>query len=158
MGLNMYLRKETYIGANHESRGIEGIIAITKKYHEDTDPEPIDIEFSKVVSITEIAMYWRKANAIHGWFVKNIQNGDDFCTEYIVPRRKLAELLALCKEVQADLTKAQELLPPMGGFFFGSTEVDDWYKSDLNYTVTELSKLLEEPENYEVTYLYQASW
>ena len=23
--------------------------------------------------------YWRKANAIHGWFVRNVQNGKDDC-------------------------------------------------------------------------------
>ena len=27
-------------------------------------------------------LYWRKANAIHDWFVDNIQGGEDDCNAY----------------------------------------------------------------------------
>ena len=47
---------------------------------------------------TEVA-YWRKANAIHKWFVDNIQDHQDDCGEYIVPREKLVELLETVEEV-----------------------------------------------------------
>lgn len=43
--------------------------------------------------------YWRKANQIHIWFVKNIQNGKDDCGDYEVSEQRLRELLELCKEV-----------------------------------------------------------
>ena len=33
--------------------------------------------------------YWRKANHIHGWFVKNVQGGKDNCEEYSVSRKQL---------------------------------------------------------------------
>jgi len=49
-------------------------------------------------SLTEVA-YWRKANAIHGWFVNNVQNGIDDCQESIVTREQLNELLSVCHEV-----------------------------------------------------------
>src|ERR1017187_4553583 len=49
-------------------------------------------------SLTEVA-YWRKANAIHGWFVNNVQNGIDQCQESVVTREQLNELLSVCYEV-----------------------------------------------------------
>lgn len=49
-------------------------------------------------SLTEVA-YWRKANAIHKWFVDNVQDGIDECQESPVTREQLNELLAVCHEV-----------------------------------------------------------
>lgn len=43
--------------------------------------------------------YWRKANAIHGWFVENVQNGEDDCRAYPVGQDQIEELLGLCKTV-----------------------------------------------------------
>ena len=37
--------------------------------------------------------YWRKANAIHQWFVHNAQNDNDDCKKYPVKRKKLESLL-----------------------------------------------------------------
>lgn len=37
--------------------------------------------------------YWRKANAIHRWFVEHVQEGEDDCQEYYVSKEKLEELL-----------------------------------------------------------------
>ena len=45
---------------------------------------------------TEI-IYWRKANAIHKWFVENVQEGVDDCGEYEVTVEQLTELRDLCK-------------------------------------------------------------
>lgn len=49
-------------------------------------------------SNTELG-YWRKANAIHLWFVREVQNANDDCGEYEVPREKLAALKKLCEGV-----------------------------------------------------------
>ena len=49
-------------------------------------------------SLTEVA-YWRKANAIHRWFVDHVQNGVDKCQESPVTREQLNELLSVCHEV-----------------------------------------------------------
>ena len=43
--------------------------------------------------------YWRKANAIHNWFVQNVQNGVDDCGTYIVTKENLEELLYACNVV-----------------------------------------------------------
>jgi len=105
-------------------------------------------------------MYWRKANAIHRWFVEKIQDGVDNCAEYSVSTEDLVELRDICKQVLADPSKADELLPTQSGFFFGSTEVDEWYLEDLKYTVERLDVLLDLPEvkDYKINFYYSSSW
>ena len=90
-----------------------------------------------------IAMYWRKANAIHKWFVDNVQYGDDDCKEYEVSPKKLIELRDLCRKVLAARDEAERLLPTQSGFFFGGTEYDEYYYADLEYTERAIQMALE---------------
>lgn len=48
--------------------------------------------------LLEVA-YWRKANQIHNWFVKNVQNGLDDCGYYEVSITKLKELKEICDKI-----------------------------------------------------------
>lgn len=43
--------------------------------------------------------YWRKANAIHKWFVDNVQGGEDDCKEYYVDESDLKKLLDTVNKV-----------------------------------------------------------
>jgi hypothetical protein len=43
--------------------------------------------------------YWRKANAIHEWFVREVQNGVDECQRSEVSREQLTRLRDLCLKV-----------------------------------------------------------
>jgi hypothetical protein len=43
--------------------------------------------------------YWRKANAIHKWFVENVQGGEDDCGRYEVEQGVLKELREVAQEV-----------------------------------------------------------
>ena len=106
------------------------------------------------------AMYWRKANAIHRWFVDNVQDGVDNCAEYSVSTEQLTELRDLCKKVLEDPENAIELLPPKSGFFFGSTDIDDFFLQDLTDTVERFDYLLELPEvkNHNISFYYSSSW
>ena len=61
MGLDMYLNKRTYIGAEYEHRKVKGKIEIT----EGEEDKPINIQFNRVSEIIERVAYWRKANQIH---------------------------------------------------------------------------------------------
>ena len=70
---------------------------------------------------------WRKANAVHRWFVENVQGGEDDCGTYDVPVTKLRELRDILERVVDCRELGPELLPTQSGFFFGSTEYDDWY-------------------------------
>ncbi len=104
--------------------------------------------------------YWRKANAVHNWFVTNVQGGVDECQKSYVSREQIEELIAATQEAldaynAGDAKKAEDVLTPTSGFFFGSTEVDDYYKQDLESTIEQLKPLLEVQG---VDFAYQASW
>jgi hypothetical protein len=99
---------------------------------------------------------WRKANHIHQWFVYNCQDGEDNCKRAFVNNDKLKELMDLCTYILKDRNKAEELLPTQDGFFFGSTEYDQYYFESLEETVGVLEKALREYPNDE--YIYQSSW
>jgi hypothetical protein len=163
MGLDMYLYREIYVGAQHEYRNVQGTVELTHAA-DNGERMPINVDVNKIVSITEHLVYWRKANAIHNWFVKNVQGGNDDCTEYHVRRSDLEELWQICNEILnvEDKEKrdnlAYKLLPPVSGFFFGSTNLDEWYYMDLEKTRDILGKELEKPAQFEISYKYQSSW
>jgi len=113
------------------------------------------------VTVQTTAIYWRKVNAIHNWFVNTCANGVDECQEIPVER---GHLLALRDQVDLVIRKknpavAQEFLPTTSGFFFGSTEYDEWYWSDMQFTLDELNRVLDETTDaYGTDFIYQASW
>jgi len=100
--------------------------------------------------------YWRKFNALHAWFVENVQKGEDDCGQYIVTEKHLEKL-------QKDLSKvtrenAEEVLPTQEGFFFGGTDYDDYYFDDIEKTKAMVSYLINQIEHRERTLIYQSSW
>lgn len=140
-------------------------------------------------SIREEIGYWRKANAIHKWFVDKIQDGEDDCGYYKVDKDQLEELLKTCKivkdkcnlidgqvsngqhlengkwvtdyedgQVIENKEIAEELLPTQGGFFFGSTDYDEWYMRDIDDTITILEKVLAETNFENQIVFYSSSW
>jgi hypothetical protein len=102
-------------------------------------------------------IYWRKANAIHRWFVDNIQDGSDECEDHEVTADQLRELKDICLKVVQNPILADELLPTRSGFFFGSTEYDEWYHDEILRTYEYLSDLLSEAPEDEV-FTYWSSW
>lgn len=149
--------------------------------------------------ISEIG-YWRKANAIHGWFVRECADGVDECQPITVTREQLAQLRTDCNNslanrasavptdesggtriIEADEFKngtdfalfmmnnmkeqtqligttmtSDDPLEPTAGFFFGSTNKDEWYYEELLHTIDVLDTALGLPEATE--FVYQASW
>ena len=104
------------------------------------------------------AAYWRKANQIHQWFVKNVQDGVDDCEIHNeVTRDVLEELLDTCRIVAEDPSRAEELLPSQSGFFFGSTAYDEGYFLDITDTIEILERVIEET-NFETEMIYYLSW
>lgn len=99
--------------------------------------------------------YWRKANAIHGWVVRERAGNVDNCQEIPLTRDDLKRLRGLCLNVLLDPRKAHDYLPPTSGFFFGSTEVDTFYFEDLQDTVKILDDALTTRKR---RFVYQASW
>ena len=99
---------------------------------------------------------WRKANAIHGWII-NYTNSIDNCTPITLEMRDLMELHNVCKEVLLNPEKAEDLLPPTSGFFFGGTQIDEWYWDSIKETVDTISTIIDQSVE-DATFEYQASW
>lgn len=165
---------------NEEIKGVEK--ENLKMYMFHTKLENINYEYD---SLFKEVYYWRKANAIHQWFVDNIQNGNDDCEDYRVMQKDIQLLIETLKEVynslcdkemitkkvkdgtieyeikvfkEEDLEKAKELLPTQEGFFFGGTEYDEYYFEQIKDTLNDL-QILDRSFDYENNYLiYGSSW
>lgn len=152
MGLDMYLYKKHFISQGEWVQP-ELKRSVTVKKGGKVDKS---VNTKKVIWVVEEVGYWRKANQIHNWFVENVQRGQDDCKEYFVHAEDLTELLELCKEVKADNSKAEELLPTKSGFFFGDTEYNEWYFRDIDNTIKILEAALKDEESCD--YSYTSSW
>jgi hypothetical protein len=153
MGLDMYLTAKRYLWTDKDkelSAKINELVGVEADMQNRWNGSSMIV---KEISLD--AMYWRKANAIHGWFVRRCQGGDDNCRQYHVSREQLQELVELCHKA---LDKPDhEVLEPTAGFFFGSYEKDEWYYQYLKETIDGITKALTLPEK-EYEFYYQASW
>jgi hypothetical protein len=150
MGLDMYLNARSSVNAydseDSQQKALQQVpfIAATGM---------------RVTGITYRAMYWRKANAIHKWFVDNVQDGVDDCGEYEVSVTDLQALRDTCLEVLREKGKAGELLPPSAGFFFGTTDITDYYFDDLRDTGEAMDRALALAQRDRwISFTYQSSW
>jgi hypothetical protein len=150
MGLDMYLIAEKYLSRFDDGNKIQQINDLFGINNASDDYGVNIIQFH--------VSYWRKANAIHAWFVKNIQGGVDECQKSYVGRDQLRQLVDICKTVLADNEKAPALLPTASGFFFGSTEYDEGYYNDLRDTVKQIERVLEDPALEKMDFYYRSSW
>ena len=104
MGLDMYLEGRLYVSQYAEPEGKLNRLmdAIKEEFpgYEDTSGN------FRSLSINLPLMYWRKANAIHGWFVNNVQDGVDNCQTSEVSRGQLEDLQALVNEILDAKTNA----------------------------------------------------
>jgi hypothetical protein len=155
MGLDMYLSAEKFISGYdyNKDENFEKILDLMKL-------DVQDVDRSATLDIT--VGYWRKANAIHDWFVKNVQHGTDNCQRAFVSREQMAELLNSAKIALEHMNsnkpeEAVKLLPPKSGFFFGSTEMGEGYKADLADTVRIIERCLG-PKFNGWDFYYQSSW
>lgn len=151
MGLDMYLSAKKYLSDYQpEDKEVKDAIMAL--------PYPSMKTGMQVQEIVFEAMYWRKANAIHNWFVHKCQDGRDECQQTYVDVVRLRELVDTCKIVLADHSKVAALLPPSAGFFFGSTDVNDHYYEDLHATVVTLERILALDDIEDYSFYYQSSW
>ena len=154
MGLDQYLWAEKHVVGNKWSpqddqntfKALVGEIQAEGIVH----PE------EQFASVKVCAIYWRKANQIHKWFVDNVQDGRDDCNRHYVSDKKLAELGELCWYV----TESRDVsaLPPTEGFFFGSTDADEYYWAMIERTAKDLDRLLSADNRQSFEFFYESSW
>ena len=182
MGLDMYMYANKFVGSSDfmdkDHPSIFNEINKLSKLEQLPNPEFSSMNVRKTVG------YWRKANAINGWIVSNCANGEDNCQEIHLNRDQLESLRNDCIVALANPDRKyeitnnkvfyllcdylnslnQELDPdqyespvqPAEGFFFGDTELDDFYYWQLEYTIDLITSLLEHSD--ELEFSYQASW
>jgi len=152
MGLDMYLTADRYLleFQEEDKKNSEVVGKIFPELSENM----------RVKEITAEILYWRKANAIHKWFVDNVQDGVDECQKSYVTQENLQNLLETCKAVLASPNQAETLLPSQSGFFFGGTEYDLWYTKNIEKTVEVLENIVPRMETdfRQWTFYYQTSW
>ena len=167
MGLDMYLSARKHINKinwdlidkNYDSEQ-RYEIATTKEYKDVIEAAEMQ-NISKHneiygVDVSVNVAYWRKDNQIHNWFVDNVQNGEDNCSEYYVSHDKLQELLATCRSAYS--AKDPSELMPVEGFFFGGTDIDDYYWQGVKNTIDKLDEIVNLPEFDKLSFYYQSSW
>ena len=169
MGLDQYLeiRKSEYRSNYYKDKGSR----IKLEYPKDITefiPDLTDLRISRQTNY-EVG-YWRKANHIHNWFMQNCARRDEYdnpiddCSPIEITVDKLEELLDTCKKVLADHSLAGSLLPTTDGFFFGSTEYDDYYFGEIEQTIEIIEPVLKfakhklEIKDYAWEVYYRASW
>ena len=160
MGLDMYLVAKKYIDKVDWSATREADDYVTfeqfDKVVTEAGMEDVATDIYGVqVEVT--CAYWRKVNAVHGWFVQNVQGGEDDCGTYYVSVEKLEELREACR--QAIFSKNPLLIKPMEGFFFGGTDIDEWYWNGLKSTIKQIDRIIKlSKEQPNIRFYYHSSW
>lgn len=98
--------------------------------------------------------YWRKANAIHAYFTRNLE-GDDNMRKIPVKRKDLVDLKERCIKILAGGPDvAKELLPTASGFFWGDTDYGEWYLKDIQDTLDVVCEVLDDWKRTDRVYYY----
>ena len=158
MGLDMYLYARKYEGCcswkdDYATKKVGFYPEELKQFAEEVDNRSVLSKYTMYK-----VGYWRKANAIHSWFVDKCGDGVDECQEIYVSEADLEELLENVNDVLEHHDNADSVLPTQSGFFFGSTNYDEWYFKDLEYTKHLLERLIPLVQQGDYDIIYQASW
>ena len=165
MGLDMYLSVRKYVSRIDFSKDYDKDKGYqnTPQFDSLVDAlgasDFIEPQDSTGIGVEIPVMYWRKANAIHKWFVDERADGVDECQPISVSSESLKELLDLCEKELSNKDDLGLYLPTESGFFFGSTAYDEYYIQDLEYTRDRLKQVIETMEKSGDHFaVYQASW
>ena len=190
MGLDQYLDKCDRRAWGYKNMDIDKMKVNNPSLYEELKPFIVMRgEHYRWESFFSELGYWRKANAVHRWFVENVQNDVDDCEYYEVSKEHLKELLDICIKIKdgcrmksglikngerfengkiipcmtngeyiANPEIAEELLPTQDGFFFGSTEYDQWYMEDIDDTIDILTNALKTVDFDREMVVYSSSW
>jgi hypothetical protein len=161
MGLDMYLFANHYVNKVNWKDSHDGNWCETEDFTALVNTldcrESINKDDVTGITIDIPIGYWRKANAIHNWFVSEMADGRDECQDIYCAKENLKELRSICSDVLRIKTEeySREHLPSKSGFFFGMTEYNEYYYNDLEETIKILDRAL--ASRYD-TFIYRASW
>jgi hypothetical protein len=189
MGLDMFLNKRTYIGAHYEHRGIAIELSITREGKDgekkkiNIDPKKVS-EITEQVGYWRKANHihkWFVDNVMKG---EDDCKDYDVSAKQLLQLLALCEkVVSVAKLVSGKIhngttyangvtaenfedgnvieneEEVAKLLPTQSGFFFGSTEYNEWYLQDVKDTIKIIKDLeLSGEDDYSADYTYCPSW
>lgn len=101
----------------------------------------------------ESDVYFRKVNFVYRYFANKLV--DECC---FADKEDIEELISRCDKVLADHSLAEELLPTTSGFFFGSTDYDEWYFKDIEDCKKQMKDLLSKYNEETDVIFFVMSW
>jgi len=176
MGLDMFLYRCVKIDGwtTKDYSEVSNLVSKIDMKEYDHDPSKVNlkelcnkpnVELIKIIIKNDIwfgifdkVAYWRKANHIHRWFVKNVQEDNDDCGCYFVSEDQLKSLKDICDKIIDDFLMAPNMLPTQSGFFFGNTSYNFEYLEDVKDTCKILENVLETTDFKNQIIIYSSSW
>lgn len=104
--------------------------------------------------ISKEDMYYRKVNFLYAFFTDKLTEEEQRC---VVTKEEVETIISNCQKVLADHSLADSLLPTQSGFFFGSTEYNEWYFNDVKNVLNQFTKYLEGWDDNTIGWVY-FSW
>ena len=141
MGLDMYLKKGIKIpkkNKENEFIDFDELKKINDLIANDENEDITEIykdyvfdcgDYLHWKSLFQEVIYWRKANAIHQWFVDNIQDGSDDMEYYEVSKEQIEELRDVCAEVMSVIELEDGKVSC--GYSFKQNEDGEWERVDF---------------------------
>lgn len=153
MGLDMYLSK-----IKRENVGYWRKANAIHKWFEDNCTENGEIEncrdyYVSKEKLIELKNTCERVIKSSPLVTGQIRNGERYDHEQgkFVPCYEMGKIMK-------DPSLAQELLPTQKGFFFGSTDYNEWYIEDLKETVEQIDEILKTTDFDECSIVYYAWW
>ena len=112
----------------------------------------LEDEKEKINPWNEVA-YFRKVNFLIPFF-----GYEENCSNIEIDKYQVEDLIEACKEVLTNHDKASFLLPTQEGFFFGSTDYDDWYFDDVQNVKEKFEEILADFDRDEDILLMHCWW
>lgn len=179
----MYLNRRVYVGANYEHRKITGSIDVKQdgkdipvrfdkiSYIEEEgaywrkanqihswfvdnvqngedDCGTYDVSVEKLKELLALCIKVKETAKLEDG---KIHNG----TRYTSAGK---EELYEDGKVITNAEEIAELLPCQGGFFFGSTDYDEYYMRDIESTIEQITAILPKSDDEDVEFTYSSSW
>lgn len=150
MGLDMYLEAKRYVAPyDAQTEPMRHAIGAAIGYVPPKEKPGEDASLLEVSGVTVRVGYWRKFDALHQWFVSNVQQGHDDCRAAFVSVDTLIELEEQLEQVGDDPASASE--------YFTADSDETLEEDDVDYTLEVLhhAKRLQ-AQGWDI--YYRASW
>ena len=99
-------------------------------------------------------MYYRKVNFLYAYFADRLEK--EQCIVTLDDCKKIIKYAETILETR-DTNIAEKLLPTQSGFFFGSTEYDDYYFEDVRDVLEKFSEYIDDWTDDTIGWVY-FSW